>query len=57
MEFSRDIKNKIQGLEFGLGTNMVSFTRVTNIVSDSRYTAGGSEGALEAPPLGFRGKA
>ena len=44
-------------LNLGGGTNVVSFTTVTDIVSDSRYTAGGSGEGLEAPPVESRGKA
>ena len=36
----------IQDLNLGGGTDVVSFTKVTNIAGDSRYAAGRSGGAL-----------
>ena len=36
----------VQDLNLGDNTHVVSFTRVTNLMNDPRYVAGGSGGAV-----------
>ena len=41
----------VQDLNLGDNTHAVSFTRVTNLMSDPRYVAGGSGGAVQATSM------